>query len=284
MGKPKLSICAAELAGMIGEKDIKHLKEFGVSWIELYFTGNVDKNNAKKVKELFDSNKLGVSALNTWTEWYWDESKIKDGSLVKHLQDALSVAKILKTKNMIVYGALGDSEVNNEQEIAEYIKRMEPIAKAAKEENITLVLENDFHIKGRELTRRALTVKKLVKQFNRDNFLINFDPCNFMVAGEEPYPYAYGVIKEYIGYMHIKDATRYVPEKHGEVPLQTDLSGKYACTPAGEGAVNYTGLIKQLLEDGYDGFLSVEPHVRKEIVDETVKKGTNFLGKCGVIS
>jgi sugar phosphate isomerase/epimerase len=72
-----------------------------------------------------------------------------------------------------------------------------------------------------------------------------FDPANFVVGGFDTYPDAYNNLVEYIEYMHIKDA------------------GEKGIVPAGHGK----GKIKEILSDlilnkKFDGFLSVEPHLK----------------------
>ncbi len=73
-----------------------------------------------------------------------------------------------------------------------------------------------------------------------------FDPANFVQDGVDP-AQAWPVLRDHVVYFHIKDA----------------LKGSGKVTPAGEG----DGSVKEILRDalcarGYDGFLSLEPHLK----------------------
>ena len=71
-----------------------------------------------------------------------------------------------------------------------------------------------------------------------------FDPANFVQCDEDTIT-AFEKLKPYIGYVHIKDS------------LKEDKS----IVPAGKGDANIEYILKSLYENGYDGFLSLEPHL-----------------------
>lgn len=71
-----------------------------------------------------------------------------------------------------------------------------------------------------------------------------FDFANFVQAKENTLE-AYKDLKEYIAYIHVKDA------------LLAD--GKVV--PAGYGDGHVAEILKDLLANGFDGFLSLEPHL-----------------------
>ena len=120
----------------------------------IIFLGNVDKNNVTEVKKVLDANKIFVSALNLWTPSFWKKEEIENGNLGQHIKDGISVAKVLNTKFIIIYGVLKNKETEIDS-IDNYIKRMEPIVKEAKKEGMIVVIENDYDINGIELTRNA---------------------------------------------------------------------------------------------------------------------------------
>ena len=88
-----------------------------------------------------------------------------------------------------------------------------------------------------------------MEQFYGDNFKCIFDFANFVQCRQDTME-AYELLKNYIHYFHIKDAMW----ENGEV------------VPAGKGD-GQVGIILGLMEDkGFEGFLSLEPHL------------TNFAG------
>jgi len=70
----------------------------------------------------------------------------------------------------------------------------------------------------------------------------------------QPYPRQsawefYSKVKEHIVYVHIKDATYGIPDQKGRF------------TFAGEGDGDVKAIVKDLLDNGYDGGISIEPHL-----------------------
>jgi sugar phosphate isomerase/epimerase len=47
--------------------------------------------------------------------------------------------------------------------------------------------------------------------------------------------------------------------------------------PVGRGALNWEGIIQSLREDGYDGFLILEPHMRPGQMDQAFIDGVAYL-------
>jgi sugar phosphate isomerase/epimerase len=113
----------------------------------------------------------------------------------------------------------------------------------AEKENIILLHENEHGIYG-EKPKECLDILETV---NSPNLRCLFDPANFIIEGIKPYRDAYPILKDYIVYLHIKDA-KYVP-------------GKIIITPAGEGDGEVREILRALKKKGFDGFLSLEPHL-----------------------
>lgn len=82
-----------------------------------------------------------------------------------------------------------------------------------------------------------------------------FDPGNDLYdpGGETPWPDGYQAVRPWLCHVHIKDAVR-------------EADGSARCVRVGEGAVDYPGLLRALRRDGYDGWLSLETHYRKQTV------------------
>jgi 3-dehydroshikimate dehydratase len=72
-----------------------------------------------------------------------------------------------------------------------------------------------------------------------------FDPANFVQCGVKPYTEAFPLLEPYIEYVHIKDAKL---KDHRVVP-------------SGEGDGQVMDVLKAIKNKGYDGFLSLEPHL-----------------------
>lgn len=72
----------------------------------------------------------------------------------------------------------------------------------ARAAGVTLIFENLFDIKvndpqSRDMARGADSTRILLDLVGSPQFKLNSDPCNFYIAGVEPWPYAYEVLKAF---------------------------------------------------------------------------------------
>lgn len=126
------------------------------------------------------------------------------------------------------------------EEREEVLSRLRRMIAYAKERDVILLHENEKDIYGDTADR----CEDLMKELSCHHFKAVFDPANFVQCKQDTL-YAYEKLKEYIAYMHIKDAKL------------TDGS----VVPAGAGDGNVEEILRSLMENGYDGFLSLEPHL-----------------------
>ena len=91
---------------------------------------------------------------------------------------------------------------------------------------------------------------QMVKMINHPALGVNWDPGNAFFAGDDPYPTGYSAVRELVQHVHFKDALR-------------DHDGRYHYVASGQ--VNWTGQIRALASDGYDGHISIETHIRPKV-------------------
>lgn len=123
----------------------------------------------------------------------------------------------------------------------EVLARWRQFIAAARGSGLVLLHENEKAIYG-ETADRCLD---LLDSLNCSYVKATFDPANFIQCGEETYPKAYEMLRKHIAYLHIKDARK----KDGSV------------VPAGQGDGKLPEILKALERSGFDGFLSIEPHL-----------------------
>jgi sugar phosphate isomerase/epimerase len=93
-------------------------------------------------------------------------------------------------------------------------------------------------------------------------FAAVWDPCNVLFDfdnAETPFPDGYRALRKHMVHMHLKDGERVSPQEA-------------RCTRIGEGQIDYKGQLRALLQDGYNGYVSLETHWRptdisKELMD-----------------
>lgn len=93
-----------------------------------------------------------------------------------------------------------------------------------------------------------------LKDVERDNLFVNFDPANMILYGcGEPIP-ALRILGGYVRSIHCKDAT------------WSDRPGETwgAEVPLGKGAVDFAAYLATLKEIGYDGPLTIEREIPQE--------------------
>lgn len=153
----------------------------------------------------------------------------------------LEIAKIFETDYIRMFSFFVPEE-ECEKSRDEVLRRWERYIEVAKGSGITLLHENEKDIYG----EKAARCLDLIESLGSDKLKLVFDPANFIQAQEETWPYAWNMLKPYVVYMHIKDAVA----ADGHV------------VPAGYGDGHLREILSDLWNSGYEGFLSLEPHLR----------------------
>jgi sugar phosphate isomerase/epimerase len=118
------------------------------------------------------------------------------------------------------------------------------------------------------------TVKHIVEAVNEIPKLgICYDDGNFLSNGEDPLA-CLDAIVSHVFHTHIKDY-KYVDEKY-EGAMQMG-SKRIAYAPAGEGFIDFRGILKKLKQAGYHNYLSIEFMDRGQHVKEGTAIGVKNL-------
>ena len=122
----------------------------------------------------------------------------------------------------------------------EVFDRLEKFVDYASANDVVLLHENEKEIYGES----ALECKALMDAFYGEHFKAIFDFANFVQVRQDTLQ-AYDLLKPYIAYIHVKDAQ----SEDGHV------------VPAGYGDGNIAAILKDLFSNGFNGCLSIEPHL-----------------------
>jgi sugar phosphate isomerase/epimerase len=123
------------------------------------------------------------------------------------------------------------------------VEALAKTAETAKPHGVTILLENEHacHIGTAAESAKALAA------LPHENLKLVWDPANALVGGEEPFPHGYGLLpKQRIAHVHVKDC-----HMEGHTPVWG---------PVGTRHVDWKGQVAALLNDGYQGWLSLETH------------------------
>ncbi len=91
---------------------------------------------------------------------------------------------------------------------------------------------------------------RIIKKINHPALGLNWDPGNAFFAGDDPYPTGYEHVRGLVRHVHYKDALR-----------DRDRVPHYVA----EGQIDWAGQIQALIADDYDGFISIETHIRPKV-------------------
>ena len=243
----RLSAFADEISPDL-EEQIAVLSSEKVRFLDLrgvWNTNVLDLSNQQvtRVKETLDAHGIGVAAIGS------PIGKVPiDSSFNEHLhlfERAITVARALQTPYIRIFSfyppaASDRGAVNPAEYRDEVLRRLREMTARARAAAVILLHENEKEIYGDTIARCV----DLLQGINDAHFQAVFDPANFIQCGQTPYPDAYEAIRPWLRYVHVKDA-----RSDGSV------------VPAGEGVSHWPELLQRLRADGYDGFLSLEPHL-----------------------
>ncbi|MFW5737000.1 MAG: sugar phosphate isomerase/epimerase family protein [Halanaerobium sp.] len=257
---------ADEAAATI-EKQIEVTKELGWKYIE---SRNIEGTNITDISEQkFEeiSSKLqesGIkincfgSAVANWGKDPRDEDSYKKSR--EELKRAIPRMQKLGTKMIrgMSFGIPQDLSPDNSELEKRIIKNLKELVAICENAGITYVHENCMNYFSQSYEH----MDRLIEEIDSPNFKIVFDTGNPVMSdnrmGEPPYQKqtswgAYQHLKDKIAYVHIKDGI-YIREAEGIFP---EMDYKYP----GEGNGQVKKIVKDLLQSGYDGGFSIEPHM-----------------------
>jgi sugar phosphate isomerase/epimerase len=258
----QLSAINNELSPNLG-KALTIAKDLGLNAIEIHMVDgiHIERLNASAVQTLkksLDHHDLQVCCIAS-TIFLRCPLEEKDpipdpiaypsigGSYSEHLQAlkrALSVARELGAPQVRIFGFMRHGPTTDQiyQRIAE---RLDQPMRMAQASGVRLVLETCPHT-YLDWGARAAHFANLV---DSPWLQILWDPAGPVRSGEQDYMAPYPQLRPYLGHMHAKD-----------ILLDPELEGGRAYVPIGLGMIQWPRILQQLTEDGYEGWVSLEPH------------------------
>lgn len=214
---------------------IKYIEMRGVDGDNLIFHSN---EKIQEIKKYLDDNGIKLSALGS------PLGKIGIGDdFTPHYESfkrAVEVAHRMECNRIRMFSLYiprGEAPETYEGQVFERIGKFVDYAAA---NDAVLLHENEKEIYG----EKAKECRKLMDTFYGEHFKAIFDFANFVQAKENTLE-AYQLLKDSIAYIHVKDA------------LWEDGS----VVPAGYGDGHVEQILTDLFDSGFDGFLSLEPHL-----------------------
>ncbi len=163
------------------------------------------------------------------------------GPELDRLRRVADIAGELGTKTVRVFSFFmppGEPPQRHRQQV---IDRMRALASIAEDRGLVLAHENEKEIYGDRPERCA----DLIAAVGSPALRATFDAANFVQCGVRPHSEAYGLLRPHLVYVQVKDA----------------LAATGEVVPAGQGDGEVRETLSALGNEGFEGYLSLEPHL-----------------------
>jgi len=253
----KLAIVSDEIS-----RDFDTAVEIGMSWgirryeIRNLCTGrvpNVDGSELERV--LAAKERLGLTITSISSGLFKIETNHPDleRRIVEDLPVACDLAHRLGAKRIIDFGfrkpAAGGGKLGNvrgvdyPQQVVDLLGR---IADEMAKHDGAFFLENE-HVCWADTGEAT---GRIVREVNRPNLFVNWDPTNAAHFDETVFPDGYNAVKPFVRHVHIKDFRK---------------THAFRVVVPGEGQTNWPAQLRALIENGYRGNLVVETHMAPKV-------------------
>ena len=242
------------------------IREWGLSHIELRAADGVNVSDfstekGKEVKNKLAGAGVSVSSIGSPIGKIGVEEDFAPH--LEKLKRTLEIQKELGAPYLRMFSFYipqGRAPEDFREEVLDRVGRM--VEEAGRWDSV-LLHENEKGIYGDNAPR----CKELLDAFYGPHFKAVFDFANFVQVGQQTLP-AYGLLKPYVAYVHVKDA----------------LLSTGAVVPAGQGDGHVRDILADLLGGGWKGFLSLEPHLTDfaglaALEQDPQKRGSALDGK-----
>ncbi len=226
-------VVQASVLQSLGARHIEVRSAWGTNIVDL------DVTQLDALAGIFSERELGVSAIAS------PIGKVDVALPVEHeverLGRAIAAAHRLGTGYIRMFSFFRGEAVTVESTRDDVLVRLRALADLAEQEDVVLVHENEKDIYG-DVPERCLD---LVESVGSDHLRLAWDSANFVQVGVRPFTDGYEVLRPYVEYLQVKDA----------------VAATGAVVPAGEGDGELVETLRALRDDGYSGFVSLEPHL-----------------------
>ncbi len=276
---------ADEAASSI-EDQIKATQELGWQNIESRSVDGVNLTDVsdaqfESISEKLDSAGVKVNCFGSAiANWSKDPRSPQDFQESKAaLERAIPRMQRLGTRYLrgMSFKIIKDAQPDSPEIEKLVFEKVRALVKLCEDAGVLYLHENCMNYGGLSHTHTL----RLLDAIQSPNFRLVFDTGNPIGSdrrmGKPPYPKQsawefYTNVREFIEYVHIKDC-KFIAETDGLFPV-------LEYTFPGEGDGDVLKIITHLLQSGYDGGLSIEPHLGSIVFHET---GTGKLDSEEVI-
>ena len=259
----KLGVITDEVSLNLEPALHKFCPHYGLKWVELrnmtlgdkplYVYRDASASELQEIRKHLDDTQIQLSVLDTAVYKIPLPGTVPQGANAKDLnpaegeysrqledlKKAAAAAHVLGTQKVRVFSF---RRVAHPEEV--FTRVVDELGKAttvAKQEGVTLVLENEFDCNVGTGTETG----RLMSALTDRTLMHNWDPGNCIEAGETPFPDAWNQLdKSRIAHIHLKD------------------SDGRQWLPIGAGKIDFAGQFRALKAMNYSQTLSLETHYK----------------------
>lgn len=271
-------IAAFEYALALDDK-LARVRALGATSCELATPGDVMPATAGAVADAVGRAGVRVTAVASLSKPNLPGGEA-DG--LQLLEDSIRCAEALGARFAIAYFGAHPERAAAEA-IARYAELTRPCLELAGDLGVTVLIENHFSHALGDVTSAPEGCAELIGAVGSTSLGLNFDPCNFAIAGID-LSAAYAHVREVVRNVHVKDARPFDPERDAAYPgriVEDVHRGRFLFVPAGEGITDNAKVLDALARDGYDGPVTVEAHTPEETLDDVFARGLRFCRELG---
>lgn len=256
----RLSVFGDEVEQSFTEQ-VRAAHEEGIGSLEVRTADGVNitemsDDQLSSMKAALDGHQMTVSAIGSPV----GKASVTGDFEVEllRLRSCVTAAKRLDTRYIRVFSYyVPDGEYSRYRD--EVLRRMEKLAEEAERNDVILVHENESYVFG-DIPERCLD---LIESVGSGALKICFDPANFYQVGILPYTEAWPQLKDHVVHFHVKDAVKVDRSGVAPYPARAPEDRLMASVrPAGVGDAELPELVEALLQTGYSGYWTLEPHLR----------------------
>ena len=226
-----------EQLATLAAEEMRYL-EFRAAWGKNVL--KLDDDELGRVREGLGRAGVKVSSIGSPI----GKIKVTD-DFAPHLEDfrrALRVARLLEAPYIRIFSFFIPAGEDPARHRDEVLERLGALVREVEGSDVTLVHENEKEIYG-DIPARCLDI---LTSIDSPRLRAAWDPANFVQCGVRPHTEGYERLRPFIDYVHVKDALL----ESGRV------------VPAGQGDGQLRETVAALRASGFDGFFSLEPHLK----------------------
>lgn len=228
------------------DKQLDVVTGLGMNWISLRsaYGKNIADYTAEQVREellpRLQAKKVRVSSLGSPIGKIDLDDEEAFHKQLKQLEELCRICEVLDTRYIRIFSFYTDRQ-DDADCLKQAAEKLQQFVAVAQRYSVVLLLENEKGVFGDTAAHSKAILEKVASPYCQ----AIFDFANFVQCGDDPEE-CWDLLREYVKYIHIKDAL-YTTEKN---------------VPCGSGDGKIAKILRRAIcEEGYQGFLTLEPHL-----------------------